>query len=254
MKRYLIIFAAALCLLGISDLNAQERYRRERHGRSFSFNNDTGIALSVGYLHSGYRSRNWTNEEVVKDKGLNGLYVEVSKDFAIVRKALYFQTGLTYTYQNSNNRFSEAGIKLVSDRNEHYLDIPLRLKFKLNVTPNLRAFIYAGPTMDFGLSATMQYRSVAEGSSELGKIKYNYFTGKTKTSTAIAGFQAQTPASPFRRFDVLMGGAIGVELYDIAEVKLGFDWGLINKNKNKAVADYLTTHRNLFHLGVGIRF
>ena len=52
----------------------------------------------------------------------------------------------------------------------------------------------------------------------------------------------------------MMGGAVGVELYDIAVVKLGFDWGLINKNKKKEIADYLTTHRNLFHLGIGVKF
>ena len=44
------------------------------------------------------------------------------------------------------------------------------------------------------------------------------------------------------------------EIYDIVEVKLGLDWGLINKNRSKDVADYMVTHRNLFHVGVGIRF
>jgi hypothetical protein len=51
-----------------------------------------------------------------------------------------------------------------------------------------------------------------------------------------------------------MGGAIGAEIYDIVEVKLGLDWGLINKNRSKDVADYMVTHRNLFHVGIGIRF
>ena len=252
MKRHLILMAAFVCLLGISDMNAQgsRNPRRPHH----AFNNESGIALSVGYLHSGYKSRNWTNEDKVKDKGLNGLYVGVTKDFSLVRRTLYLQTGLTYTYQNSTNRHTEGGLKLVNDRNEHFLDIPLRLKFRMNVSPNLKAFIAAGPTLDMGLSATMQYRSVADGEGNIGKVKYNYYTGKTKVDSPISGVESDRPASAFRRFDVLMGGLIGVELYDIAEVKLGFDWGLINKNKNKTVADYLTTKRNLFHLGIGIRF
>ena len=32
------------------------------------------------------------------------------------------------------------------------------------------------------------------------------------------------------------------------------DWGIINRNKNQAVADQFTTRRNLFHLGVGVKF
>ena len=246
MKKQLISAIAALCVLGASDAMAQGRppHFGRMHGES-------GVTLSVGYLHSGYRHKEWVSEEVERDRGLNGLYVGVTKDFPIVRRTLYLQTGATYEYQNASNRFSEGALNLVSDRNEHYVDIPVRLKFKMDVLPELKAFIYAGPTFDFGLASTLNYR--AKMGDQLAKFTYNYYNGKVKSNT-ISGYEPTLPAGPFRRFDVFMGGAVGVEIYDFAEVKMGFDWGLVNKQKNKQIADYLTTHRNLFYLGIGVRF
>lgn len=246
MKKQLISAIAALCILGATDAMAQGR--PPHFGR---MNGESGVTLSVGYLHSGYRHKEWVNEEVERDKGLNGLYVGVTKDFPIVRRTLYFQTGATYEYQNASNRFSEGALNLVSDRSEHYLDIPVRLKFTMDVLPELRAFVYVGPTLDFGLSSTLNYR--AKVGDEVAKFTYNYYNGKVKSNT-ISGYEPSVPEGAYRRFDVMLGGAVGVEIYDIAVVKLGLDWGLINKNKNTEIADYLTTHRNLFHLGIGIRF
>lgn len=247
MKRHLISAMAALCILGAADAAAQG----PRHHHHLGRYGESGVELSIGYLHSGYKHKEWVSEEVERDKGLNGLYVGVTKDFTIVRRTLYFQTGATYEFQNASNRFSEAGINLVSDRSEHYIDIPVRLKFAMDVLPDLRAFVYAGPTFDFGLSSSLTYR--AKVGDHVEKFTYNYYNGKIKSNT-ITGYTPTLPAGAYRAFDVMMGGAVGVELYDIAIVKLGFDWGLINKNKKKEIADYLTTHRNLFHLGIGVKF
>lgn len=247
MKRHLITALAALCIFGAVDAGARKPMP-QRHYGGYA---DPGIALSVGYLHSGYKHKEWVNEDVLRDKGLNGLYIGVTKDFPIIRRTMFFQTGAVYEYQNRSNRFSEVGTTLVSDRNEHYIDIPFRLKLTMNVLPELRAFVYAGPTLDFGLSSKVTYRQrVAE---TVAKYTYNYYSGKVKANS-LQGYEPVIPTGAYRRFDVFMGGAVGVELYDRAEIKIGMDWGLINKNKKKDIADYLATHRNLFHLGIGVRF
>lgn len=239
---------AAATLFASVDISAKGKNHRPRYGAHY----DTGIELSVGYLHSSYRSKTWINDEVKKADGLNGLYVGFTKDMTLVRNLLYFQTGLAYEYQTSTNRYTSQNLPVVEERNEHYLDIPLRVKLTMDVTPDMRAFVYLGPTLDFGLSARLQGRVKGEGDS-VGKLTYNYFTGKLK-GDSVGEYVLGTPLSPYRAIDVFMGGAIGLELYDIAVVKLGFDLGLINKNKNQEVADLMTTHRNLFHIGVGVRF
>lgn len=247
MKRHLITAIAALCIFGAADAGA----RKPMPPRHYGGYADSGVTLSVGYLHSAYKNKEWVNDEVSRDKGLNGLYAGVTKDFPIVRRTVFFQTGAVYEYQNFSNRFTNAGSTLVSDRDEHYLDIPFRLKLTMKVLPELRAFIYAGPTLDFGLSSTVTYRQRVNDT--VAKYKYNFYSGKVKSNTLL-GYEPVVPAGAFRRFDIFMGGALGVEIYDRAEVKIGMDWGLLNKNKKKDVADYLITHRNLFHLGIGVRF
>lgn len=252
MKKHLIAAVAALCVFGATDMMAQ-RPGGPRHGgnRHHSMYSESGVTLSVGYLHSNYKHKEWANEHRSKDQGLNGINVGVTKDFTLIRRSLYFQTGLSYEWQTSNNRYKESLMTVVRERNEHYLDIPLRLKFTIDVMPEIRAFIYAGPTLDFGLSSTLKYRARLSD-TDLGSYKYNYFTGKS--SGSISDLNVEIPGSAYRAFDVFMGGAIGADIYDIVEVKLGLDWGLINKNRSKDVADYMVTHRNLFHVGVGIRF
>ena len=56
-----------------------------------------------------------------------------------------------------------------------------------------------------------------------------------------------------KRYDVMMGAAIGVDLFDLLEVHMGYDWGLINRYRGN-VADELKMTRNQFTLSVGIRF
>lgn len=247
MKKTFIAIVAAATIFASVDMSAKGTSRRPSRSPRY----DTGIELSVGYLHSGYRSKSWVTDEVTKASGLNGLSLGLTKDMSLIRNVLYFQTGLVYEYQTSTNRYTpNQNMTVVEERNEHYVDVPVRVKLSMDVTRDMRAFLYVGPTLDLGLSAKLQGRVKGEGDA-IDKIDYNYFTGKVKGDPI--GILS-TPSSPYRAIDVLMGGAVGVELYNIAVVKLGFDWGLINKNKNQAVADQLTTSRNLFHLGVGVRF
>lgn len=242
MKKTIIAIFAAACLLSSADASAR--------GRIPGSYKDVGFELSVGYLHSNYKTKNEFNDESSKDGGLNGLTVGLTRDFTLVENTLYFQTGLAYEFLTKSKRYSpEQNVKVIQERKEHYLDIPLRIKFTMDVIPELRAFIYLGPTLDFGLSAKLQNRIKPEG-EDTYRITYNYFTGKTKGAETAEN----TPGTSYRAFDVFMGGALGVELFEIAVVKFGFDWGLINKNKSQDVADQFTTHRNLFHIGVGVKF
>lgn len=249
MKKTFIALVAAATIFASADMSAKGRtYRPHHHARY-----ESGFELSVGYLNSRYRTKSWVNDEVTKADGLHGLSVALTKDFTIIRDILFFQTGMAYEFQSSTNRYSTNQlVTIVEETNEHYLDIPVRLKLAADVTPDIRAFVYVGPTLDFGLSSKLEGRLKTQG-GDIGKLNYNYYTGKLK-GESVGNFELSTPEAAYRAFDVLMGGALGVELYNVAVVKIGFDWGLINKNKNQEVADLMTTHRNLFHLGVGVRF
>ena len=68
MKRHLISAMAALCILGAADVAAQGP--RHHHGRY----GESGVELSVGYLHSGYKHKEWVSEEVERDRCYKGFY------------------------------------------------------------------------------------------------------------------------------------------------------------------------------------
>ena len=69
-------------------------------------------------------------------------------------KSALAATEFTYAYQNASNRFQQAGLQVVSDRNEHYLDIPVNVKYGYDVLPSkLKIFAFAGPVFSFGLSS-----------------------------------------------------------------------------------------------------
>ena len=51
----------------------------------------------------------------------------------------------------------------------------------------------------------------------------------------------------------MMGAAIGADFFNLMEVRLGYDWGLVNRYK-KTVTEDLKMHRGQFTLSVGVRF
>ena len=61
------------------------------------------------------------------------------------------------------------------------------------------------------------------------------------------------PEGRLQRGDIMMGAAIGADFFNLMEVRLGYDWGLINRYK-KTVTEDLKMHRGQFTLSVGVRF
>jgi hypothetical protein len=51
----------------------------------------------------------------------------------------------------------------------------------------------------------------------------------------------------------MLGASIGADFFDVLEVRLGYDWGLINRYK-KDIAEDLKMRRGQFNLSVAIRF
>lgn len=61
------------------------------------------------------------------------------------------------------------------------------------------------------------------------------------------------PESKIRRFDVLVGASLGADFFEILEVRLGYEWGLINRYKGDVARD-LKMRRGQFVLTAAVRF
>jgi hypothetical protein len=51
----------------------------------------------------------------------------------------------------------------------------------------------------------------------------------------------------------MLGASVGAHFFHVLEVRLGYDWGLINRYR-KDIADLYSMRRGQFTLSAGIRF
>ncbi len=249
MKRFLTAVFAAVLLFSFTDASARgdRRHAGPRTGSVVG-----GFGVSFGYVHSAYRLSDWATDERNTAAGLNGFNVGVTKDFTILDEALYFQTGLMYTYQNKpDNSIDNMFGRVVGDRDEHYLSIPLKIKYEYNVMDNLSVFVMGGPTLDAGLSSKMKYRATVGG--ENLAVEYNFHSGKIKSNSAVLDSYVAPLKNTYRRFDVQLGASAGVRFFEIFEAQIGYDWGLVNKFKGDNAGD-LKMRRQQLYISLGLRF
>ena len=262
MKRIASIALVALMLLASADVFAQGLQGRNRRGSYTP--GEAGIGLTFGYANSSYRTRDRATDETENTGLLHGFTAGITKDFTLMPHALYFQTGLNYIYQNDprNENVTVAGqaVKLVGDREEHYLGLPLRLKYDLHLVDNIGLTFDAGATLLLGLSSKYKYRT-RFSDDEVASVDYSLYTGKVKSSGDGTVFDLEKwmeasgmyPEGNLGRFDVMLGASVGAHFFHILEVRAGYDWGVVNRYK-KEVAEQYAMHRGQFTLSVGLRF
>lgn len=260
MKHGVLVALSALMLLSGIDASAQMDRRRPVPQRL----GETGFGLTFGYVHSSYRTTDWATDEVETSAGLDGFKAGVTKDFTLIPGALYFQTGLEYLYQNDARNetvgLESLPVRIVGDRTEHFLDLPIRIKYNFPITDRIGLSLDAGPVLMMGLSSRMKYRTRISD-EQTSAVTYNLYKAEMKTSGSSSSFDLDAwmtesgmlPEDRLRRFDVLLGASIGADFFRMLEVRLGYDWGLINRYKGE-VADDLKMRRGQFTLSVGVRF
>lgn len=134
MKRCVFAALAALMLFSAVEMAARTDRGRQMGPRE---SRAEGIGITFGYVNSSYKSTDWATDEVERAPALNGFTASLTKDFTLARSVLYLQTGLGYVYQ-TRTRNSEAEFlgglvrtKVIMDRTEHFMTLPVRLKYTL---------------------------------------------------------------------------------------------------------------------------
>lgn len=258
MKRLFFVIAALAMMACATSVSAQgHRHGHGPRGNHTFYSVTDGLGVSFGYAHSAYRLSDWATDDVKTSDGLDGFNIGVTKDFSLYDYLLFLQTGLVYTYQNDSRNLTESGIRIVGDWDEHYLSIPVKIKYEIPVMDNLSVFAMAGPTLVTGVSSSMKYRARINDSVNAA-ISYNVFNGKVRTNDGMPEvvnkfLETQFPDSRYRRADVQFGASAGVRFLGILEAQIGYDWGVANKFKDETIDD-LKMRRQQFYLSVGVRF
>ena len=210
--------------------------------------------IEAGYMNLGYTVSGGGISD--SQPSLNGFYVGVSEDMNLLA-GLGIRIGLNYSYavdRSAESLIQGVGMKGASEK-DHYINVPLRLRYNFNLIPKvLKIQAFAGPVFSVGLSHTHKFDFSMEigGNTVGGSVNYNYYTGKFKGDVDTDAIETSSLPS-YKRFDVALGGGVGVELFNFLEIKAGYDWGLMNRMKED-LADVMSCKRNMFYLAVGFRF
>lgn len=213
--------------------------------------------VEVGYLNSTYRSKP-ASGEVTKSDPMSGFYVSLVKDMRLFA-GLSIQPGLYYSYLNTSEKEEIPAFNLSSSYTEHALNLPIHIKYTFDIVPAFGVYVFAGPTLSLGLAANtkISFTGEALNSTMTFDATYNSYTGKIKSENipeeTLGQINQYLPQSQMNRFDVLMGGGVGINLVKFVTVKGGFDYGLLNRYKGD-LADAGTLNRMQFYVSVGVMF
>lgn len=212
------------------------------------------FGIEAGFVNSRYTQKSGDNK--VTSDPLNGFNVGLNYDINIV-KGLSIQPGISYTFLTDKEQ-SENIANILKGKmtvSEHYLNVPIRIQYSVEVLRGLKIYAFTGPTFSVGLAGGLKNSDKIE----IGNIKaeggysYDYFSGKiTSGNVPKEVLNMISKYAPTQnRFDILYGVGAGVTLFDIIEVKGGYDWGLLNRLKD---TDDARMSRNQFFVSVAFRF
>ncbi len=159
----------------------------------------------------------------------NGFQIGGGYDFHIV-KGLSIAPSLYYSYLTTGEKelVNILGAKVTAKNQEHFINLPVDVKYGFDIIPAFRLSVFAGPTFQFQVGQKYQVKAGNNNWSD------------TKESDDLS------------KFDVLLGGGISADILDFLRVDLGYRYGLVNLYKGDL--DKVSEHRSQVVLGVSFVF
>lgn len=191
------------------------------------------VSVGAGYLNE-TSTTSWKsgNTTTTTKNPFGGFYVGGDYEYAI-GQGLSFSAGLKGVFY-SNKDVSELPLNagnVTTKRKELNLVVPVMANYSYVISPELKAFAFAGPSFSFGLSAksTVTYDKTPDNSS----------------TTNLYGED-----SNYKGFNLFLGAGVGVDVMNMVRVKLGYDLGLVNRSS----ADNTTIKDKQWYIGVAYLF
>lgn len=171
-----------------------------------------------------------------EDDSLNGFYIEATYGFNLLNGnwgTLGIEPGLRYTFGGETEHEEIFGIKTRASFTEHYLDIPVHVKYGIDIIPSaLNIHAFAGPVFSVGLASTLK---ATAGDTT---VKTNNYED-----------------SDYGRFDLKIGVGAGVTIAERVNVKVGYNFGMLNRYTGEQVKDFkYKTHTGVLYVGAGFNF
>lgn len=185
-------------------------------------------SINAGYLNS---TQTFENSKSVNANGaFFGLTynIEFGGGFGLA-PGLYYS--LIANKNAAGAKFGTIDVSSASKFSEHALNLPVYLNWGADLARDSRFFVFAGPTVQYGLSS------------------------KTKITGGIGSWTADTKLDNYKDanqnpFNVYLGGGLGMDVGGI-QITAGFDYGMLNLYKGDNAEK---SHRYNIKIGVGYSF
>lgn len=167
----------------------------------------------------------------------------------------YLSAGLDWTQKGSKISVamsSDESIDATAKYNLHYLEIPVHVGFRYNLSSNIGFYGEVGPYFAVGVGGKHKLRVDADGSS----------WNEVEDEQSYPIFKNDKQKETFQRWDAGLGFRVGAEFNQRYNVMLGCDWGLTDMLRDD-YRDFVydTTNTKLekrknfnFMIAVGYRF
>ena len=188
------------------------------------------LAVEAGFGLSSTRF-NYTLGSTTAD--LYGGTLGLSYEIPVVEGTIGFAPGIQVGYFTGGDVNLPFNLGKASF-NESYLAVPLDLNLHLPISEDMKFLIVAGPTLDLGLTSRAKLKDTS--------AEYDIYDGALGDMTK------------YNRFDVLIGGGLGLDVMDAVRFTVRYDYGLINRNGGNLTSGFLKVHRSQLKLGVGFLF
>ncbi len=172
--------------------------------------------LQVGYISADNVHKNSDNAVH------NGFQVGVVTESNLIQN-LDLHYGLLYNMLLENKSATVLGVESSVSYMGHLVDLPIQVQYGLPLIGSLKVFAFGGPTLNFSIDQSVKTT-----------------VGSAETIVKLHGDLNNDGKSDLSRFDVKLGVGGGLQ-FDNIQVRVGYDWGLLNLN---TVSDNLPHHRN----------
>lgn len=179
-------------------------------------------SIGAGYLSSTdiVKSGNSSTQRTP----LNGFYVGMGYTIPLAG-AVNFTPGVYFGMASKNNVSSIFGLKIDGGKQtDTFINVPLHFSFNAEIGSGLAFFAYAGPSASVAVSS-----KIVAGNTTTDRLANN---------------------DSLNRFDVMLGGGVGLKFNDMVRFQVGYDFGMLNRyNSNN-----FTVKRNQLTAGVAFLF
>lgn len=191
--------------------------------------------LGAGYVNN---QATTTVGNSISTSTTNGFYVEGGYGIPLAG-AFSVTPAIRYTFLGSSkdNGIVVFGQSLSGSSKliEHYVGIPIMLDYGFDIGGVAKISLFAGPTFNYGVSSKL---TTSASANILG---ISLGTGNSVSDLYDGG--------NYNRFDVLVGGGIGVEIENVG-LKVGYHYGVLDRY----ASDNSSLHDAQLLIGATLKF